>query len=51
MHGNKHLSPALVPRGMLRALKRLHLAPPQIPPQAAGEFVITFPNSYHGGFW
>ena len=28
-----------------------HGVPVYATTQAAGEFVVTFPNAYHGGFW
>lgn len=33
-----------------RALRQ-HGVPVYSATQAAGEFVVTFPNAYHGGFW
>lgn len=33
-----------------RALRH-HGVPVYSATQAAGEFVVTFPNAYHGGFW
>lgn len=30
---------------------RQHGVPVYSATQAAGEFVVTFPNAYHGGFW